>query len=289
MEKQVWHRLSTLIILLLVTVWAHAPDLFVSGSKKCPDSLLCVVFLDVGQGDATFIQSPTGMQLLIDGGRGTAVLRELSGVMSFWDREIDHVLITHPDADHVGGLVEVFDRYQINSVIRTDNESDTSDWQATKDRIETEESTVFMARRGAQYELGGGVKLEILFPDREMSEIESNTASIVARLTYGDTSFLLTGDSPKSIEEYLVLTDGEHLKSDVLKVGHHGSRTSTSELFLEHVAPKWGIISAGEDNRYGHPHVEVTDLLFNSGVTTYSTAQNGTIVFTSNGQELIVR
>ncbi len=114
--------------------------------------------------------------------------------------------------------------------------------------------------------------------------MESNTSSIVARLVYGETAFMLTGDSPKSIEEYLVLVEGEHLKSDVLKVGHHGSRTSTAELFLAEVDPDHAVISAGQDNAYGHPHVEVTDLLFNYGVETYNTAEVGRVVFHSDGQ-----
>jgi competence protein ComEC len=100
---------------------------------------------------------------------------------------------------------------------------------------------------------------------------------------------MLTGDSPKTIEEYLVLTEGEFLESEVLKVGHHGSRTSTSEMFLETVAPDYAIISASADNTYGHPHVEVTDLLFNHGVMTYTTAENGNITFLTDGQTIEVR
>ena len=140
------------------------------------------------------------------------------------------------------------------------------------------------ARRGQTFDLGDGVKLMVLFPDTDPTEFESNTASIVTRLVYGDTAFMLTGDSPKSIEEYLVLVEGEHLQSDVLKAGHHGSRTSTSELFLAEVDPDYAVISAGKDNSYGHPHVEVTDALFNYGVETFSTADSGHVVFWSDGK-----
>lgn len=283
-----------LVILGLLSVgavlawWPHfgSVELF---TKPCPVEQLCVVFMDVGQGDAIFIESPTGVQMLIDGGRDSQVLRGLSRVAGFFDRQLDYVLITHPDADHVGGLTPVFDRYQIGQVIRTENESDTPMWQSVAAAIEEEGSVVHYTRRGQVYNLGGGVTLRILFPDIDASELESNTASIVAKLSHGDIDFLLTGDAPKSIEEYLVLIEGEYLASEVLKVGHHGSRTSTSELFLSEVRPTYAVISAGRDNSYGHPHVEVTDALFNAGAITTSTAEKGHVIFVSDGVGLEVR
>lgn len=281
-------RAISLVALAVMAVLVWWPDLFSGnwswGASVCDPTLLCVVFLDVGQGDAIFIQSPSGVQMLIDTGRDESVLRGLSDIMSFSDRDIDYVLVTHPDADHIGGLVEILERYKVGEVIRTENESDTGLWTASESQIEKEGSKVTMARRGQSFSLGDGVRLEILFPDTDPTEFESNTASIVARLIYGDTAFMLTGDSPKSIEEYLVLVEGEYLKSDVLKAGHHGSRTSTSELFLAEVDPDFAVISAGKDNSYGHPHVEVTDALFNYGVETSSTAEIGHVVFWSDGK-----
>ncbi|MCA9366038.1 MBL fold metallo-hydrolase [Candidatus Kaiserbacteria bacterium] len=295
MDALVQKRLAVIGALLvgLLTVWLPElgldPDTLlgqVVSAPRCPSEQLCVAFLDVGQGDSIFIQSPAGGQMLIDSGRDSQVLRELSAVMDRKDRALDYALLTHPDADHVGGFPEVFKQYDVSAVIRTENESDTPVWQTVSEAIAAEGSKVTYARRGQVIDLGGGASVEILFPDRDMSEAESNTASIVAQLTYGETSFLLTGDSPKSIEEYLVLTEGEHLKSDVLKVGHHGSRTSTSELFLDEVMPTYAIISAGKDNSYGHPHMEVTDLLFNKRVQVLSTAEEGTIIFVSDGTTL---
>lgn len=244
---------------------------------------LSVHFLDVGQGDAIFIESPTGVQVLIDGGRDAAVLTGLAKEMSFFDRSIDMVIATHPDSDHVAGLVDVLARYQVATILRTENEGDSPASAAFDDAVPKEQATVVYARSGQVYDLGGGATLEVLFPESNPKDLESNTSSIVAQLRYGETEVMLTGDSPKSIEEYLVLTRGEHLQSDILKVGHHGSRTSTSELFLEAVAPQFAIISAEKDSRYGHPHVEVTDALFNARVTTYSTAEKGTIGFLSDG------
>jgi competence protein ComEC len=281
-------RAVSLAILALMALIAWWPNLFEGnlslGASACDPVQLCVVFLDVGQGDAIFIQSPSGKQMLIDTGRDSSVLRGLGDVMSFSDRDIDYVLVTHPDADHIGGLAEVLDRFVVSKVIRTENESDSGLWNTSERKIEAERAEVSMARRGQTIDLGSGVRLQILFPDVDPREMESNTASIVARLVYEDTAFMLTGDSPKSIEEYLVLVEGEYLQSDVLKAGHHGSRTSTSEMFLEEVDPDYAVISAGKDNSYGHPHVEVTDALFNHGVETFSTAESGHVVFWSDGR-----
>ncbi len=281
-------RAAALGLLALLCIIAWLPDLGLVrfGPAECDPKLLCVAFLDVGQGDAIFIQSPSGIQMVIDGGRDQSVLRELGNVMSFSDRGIDYVLATHPDSDHVTGLVPILERYEVQNVIRTENESDSDIWQAFERRVEEEGANVHIARRGQRYDLGGGVFLHILSPDIDPSALESNTSSIVARLSYGNTSFMLTGDSPKQIEEYLVLVEGEHLQSDVLKAGHHGSRTSTSELFLAEVDPAYAVISAGKDNSYGHPHVEVTDLLFNYGVETLNTAEHGRVIFWSDGKRV---
>lgn len=300
MEKVIRARLLVVAGLLIITWLAWLPELLETTDKDqvvtallsssfCPENVLCVAFLDVGQGDAIFIQSPVGQQMLVDGGRDSAILRQLGRSMSFWDKQLDYVVLTHPDADHIGGLVEVFDRYTVDKVIRTDKESDTEVWKALELAIENENSKVIYAKRGQRFDLGNGVVVEILFPELDVTNEESNTSSIVAKLSYGEHSFLLTGDSPKAIEEYLVLIDSDYLNSEVLKVGHHGSRTSSSEMFVDAVSPRYAVISAGTDNQYDHPHVEVTDLLFNKGIQTLSTAELGTIVFTSDGKNLKVK
>lgn len=286
-------RLLILIVLgvaaAIIWLWPYHTTTFNFSWHSPEDGLLAIHFLDVGQGDAIFIESPTGTQLLIDGGRDASVLNGLRQEMSFFDRTIDFVLATHPDSDHISGLVDVLQRYRIGQIILTENKSDTPADNAFLAAVASEQASTTNARRGQRYDLGGGTYLDILFPDTNPKDMESNTSSIVARLVYASTSVMLTGDSPKQIEEYLVLAEGEHLKSDILKVGHHGSRTSSAELFLDTVAPTYAIISAGKNNRYGHPHVEVTDALFNRGVKTYSTAEAGTITFLSDGKSLWLR
>ncbi len=256
-------------------------------SRGNNDRLLHVTYLDVGQGDATLIESPTGTQVLIDGGRGKMVLRPLSRALGFFDRDIDMVIATHPDADHIGGLVDVLKRYRVRTVVMTENESDAPVYGAFKRAVQNEGAQVIFARTGEVFDLGKGARgsttLTILFPDYDPRGLESNMSSIISRLTYGESEYLFTGDSPQAIEEYVVGMLGTELTSDVLKVGHHGSRTSSAESFVTTVHPAYAIISAGKDNSYGHPHKEVTDLLTAKGIIQKNTADEGSIFSVSDG------
>lgn len=252
------------------------------------DNKLTVAFLDIGQGDAIFIEAPNGNQILIDGGPNKSVLRELNKIMPFYDRSIDVIVATHPDKDHIGGLPEIIDRYSIDFILESGAKNDTGVSLAFENAILQNQIKQIFAKRGMRVNLGRGVFLNILFPDRGVGDVESNTASIVAQLVYGNTKFMLTGDSPKTIEEYLVITDGEKLKSDVLKVGHHGSKTSSSEIFLGFVSPKYSVISAGVGNSYGHPHKEVIDILNQFASNILNTQNSGTIIFKSDGENIFV-
>ncbi len=256
-------------------------------------ALLQVTYLDVGQGDATLIESPTGTQVLIDGGPDAHVLRELSDTMGFFDRTIDMVVATHPDLDHIAGLVDVLERYRVHTILMTENESGTPVNEAFLTRVRDEGAEIIMARRGQVFDLGrsaaGSTTLAILFPDRDPQGLESNTASIVSRLSYGQSDFIFTGDSPQAIEEYLVDSADTSLQSEVLKAGHHGSDTSSSELFVGAVAPLYAIISAGKDNRYGHPHKEVVDRFATFGIDTKNTAESGSIFMVSDGEGIWFR
>ena len=248
---------------------------------------LTVAFLNVGQGDAIYIEAPNGNQMLIDGGPPSgAVLRALGSVMPFWDRSLDVVLSTHPDQDHVGGLPIVLNRFRVGYVVTTENTSDTGAYSAFEKAITEKRPKRVLARAGERIILDDGVVLEILFPDRSAQGWETNTGSIVARLLYGNESFVFTGDSPQSVEKFLVNKKGGAIRSTVLKLGHHGSRTSSSREFLSAVDSKYAVISAGKDNKYGHPHKEVTDLLTELKIPSISTAEHGTIIFKTNGENL---
>ncbi len=273
-----WFLLGGLM-LITIFVWFVVWDLSTDGTLK-------VYFLDVGQGDAIFIEAPNRNQILIDGGRNKALIRQLSEVMPFYDRSIDLVIATHPDLDHIGGLPFVLDRFSVGGFMESGVQVETVVYKSIENILEDKAITRIVARRGMRVVLDQEVFLDILFPDRDVSGLDPNDASIIAKLIYGQTAFMLTGDAPKKMELYLVSLDGNYLQSDVLKAGHHGSRTSSDLIFVGFVNPEYGIISAGHNNSYGHPHQEVLDVFDKLGVNILSTAELGTIGFRSNGREI---
>lgn len=250
--------------------------------------ILTVSFLDVGQGDAIFIDAPNGNQLLLDGGVGSAVLRQLSTVTPFYDRTIDVLVASHADQDHIGGFPNVLRRFNVATVIEGGTRSDTAVYESLEGEVDAENSTHLIARAGEKIILDKkrGVIFTTLFPDRDVSGLETNTGSIVGILSYGNICFMLTGDSPIAIEEYMVSLYGNKLHCQVLKVGHHGSKTSSSQKFVAAVAPSYAVISAGKDNKYGHPNQETLDTLTKFGVDILRTDELGTITFATNGVEL---
>jgi len=251
------------------------------------EEFLIVSFLDVGQGDAIHIETPDGLEVLIDGGASASVLRELAVGRSFFDREIDLVIATHPDADHVGGLVDVLERYRVNNILITEVDHNTPVTAAFDNSITKESGIeIVYAEAGQEILLGDFVSLSILSPRGDTSNWKSNNASIITKLSYGEIDFMLTGDASSMIEDYLVGYYGSGLQSEVLKLGHHGSKTSTSEIFLEAVSPSITVVSAGKDNRYGHPSDEVVERVSEYGADILSTAESGTIVFKSDGKEV---
>lgn len=297
---KLWGRALILLGLLLLLIFLLLPKDLVAkaegllagvvGSEAVSgrDGLLTVAFLDVGQGDAIYIETPDGVQMLIDGGHDATILSQLSAVMPLFDRTLDVVLATHSDLDHIGGLVDVLNRYQVASIVRTENKNDTSATELFLELENQEESSLHIAKAGQQLQLGASTTLSVISPLGDPREWESNTASIVAQLEYSDVSFMFTGDAPIGIEDYLVSSYGSLLRSDVLKLGHHGSKTSSGDLFLKAVAPSYAIVSAGADNSYGHPHAEVVDRVERTGAEILNTALEGTIIFKSDGERIWV-
>ena len=251
-------------------------------------SKLEVAFLDVGQGDAIFVTAPGGGQMLVDGGPNNSVLRELGKVMPFYDRSLDVVVATHADQDHIGGLVEVLKRFEVDLLVRSNTTSTSAVYLELENLIKEKNIKEEIITRPEILTLGLGVEFYILCPKHTTAGWETNDASIVWKLVYGSTSFLLTGDSPLAVEKYLVTKYGKILDSDVLKVGHHGSKNSSSELFVTAVSPEYSVISVGADNRYGHPSPEALKILTDFGSQILQTMDLGTIVFKSDGQNLII-
>jgi competence protein ComEC len=247
-------------------------------------NIMKVAFLDVGQGDSIFIQAPNGVQMLVDGGRGAKVLGDLSRQMPFGDRSIDVVIGTHPDADHIGGLVDVLGTYSVGNFIEPGATSKSKIYKTLEDKIDEKKIPHILGRAGQRIirDSEKNVYFEILYPDRNVTGWETNDASIVGKLVYGNTSVMLTGDSPIEKELYLVNKDPKILDVDILKLGHHGSRTSSSLQYLKATTPATAIISAGLNNSYGHPHKEVLNSLQILGIPYIATYDKGTIVCNSD-------
>lgn len=253
---------------------------------------LTVAFLNVGQGDAIFIESPTGYQMLVDGGPPNTILRELKKVMPWYDRSLDAIVVTNPDQDHIGGFINVLDRYAVSTIYEPGTQKDTEVFTLLENAMVQERAAsgavaeVLLAKRGMNINLGGGAVLEVLFPDRDVSNESANDGSIVARLVYASTTVMLTGDAPDSVLNHvaaLASSSPETIQSDILKAGHHGSRTSASDQFIKAVSPEWAVISAGKNNKYKHPHPETVEAYKRNNVPILGTYEKGTIIFTSDG------
>jgi len=255
-----------------------------------------VSFFDVGQGDAIFIETPKRHQILIDGGPDSTILEKLAKEMPFWDRSIDLIILTHPDTDHISGLIEVLKRYKVEKILWTGIVKDSPIYQEWLKSIEKEKAIIFIAQAGQRIK-ARKVSLNILWPMENLKgkrvKNDDNT-SIVAKLNFGLNSFLFTGDISKSVEEELIKKF--NLNSDILKIAHHGSKTSTAEEFLKEVSPKIAVISVGANkevktpdcdnkkrNKYGHPNCEVLERLKKLGIKILRTDEDSDIKILSNG------
>lgn len=284
-----------LVVLLLagLTLGACDPTGGITGSPTVPPppagrEPLTVMFLDVGQGDATLIRAPNGQTMLIDGGRdidfGTQLL--IPQLKAWGATQLDVLVLTHPDADHISGLVGVLENYPVKLAALTGQVHPTKIYERLLTNIRDKSISALPVRTGTAIPFDPAVKLEVLSPDESFVESDdTNDASIVIKLTYGQTSFLLTGDA-ESAANQAMLGHGFDVRATVLKLGHHGSRTSTNENWLRAVQPQLGIISAGAGNSYGHPHPEVIAALNNLGIQYIRTDDHGTITITSDGTQL---
>ena len=257
------------------------------GALQPDDDRLRVSVLDVGQGDAILVESPAGTRVLIDGGpSGALVTQALGDVLSPAERRIDLMVLTHAQDDHVTGLVEVLERYDVGAVLWNDVPGETGAYDAWVEEVTRQGLPVMVARAGQVIDLGGGASFEVLHPQPDLltgTQDDLNNNAIVLRLVYGDTSFLLTGDIEVEAEN-AILDAGFEVAATVLKIAHHGSDGATTEPFLDAVSPSIAAVSAGEGNVFGHPSPSLRLRL--AGVPLLRTDVNGTITFHTDGRQL---
>ncbi len=245
---------------------------------------LLVSFIDVGQGDSVFVEFPGGKTVLIDAGEATGGETVVSHLMSRGCTMIDYVICTHPHSDHIGGMAEVLASFDVGEIYMPRAVHTTKTYERLLLTIQDKGLKIHTAKAGITIPVEPEVTVNMVAPVADDYE-EMNDYSAVLRITYGKHSFLLTGDAEK-ISEKEMLDSGQDLQADVLKVGHHGSSSSSHKNFLETVAPSYAVISCGDDNDYGHPHKEVVKLLSDYGITTYRTDLHGTVTAITDGYEL---
>lgn len=238
-----------------------------------------VYFLDTGQGDSTLIISDSGNRILIDAGNvdGKAV-KEIRKILPWFDRRIDIAIGTHADQDHVGGFTKISQNFSINKFLFSHLHTSKDVEKNLFEALEIAKVSTSTINRGAKISFGNDY-INILYPDRSMkmtSDRDTNLFSIIMTMHIGTTTYILTGDAPRKVELKLVF-NGDNLKADVLKVGHHGSKTSTDPIFVSKVSPVYSVISAGKNNRYGHPHKDTFGALKNTKIL--KTYELGTIKF----------
>jgi len=269
------------IIVLLLCIFLLAGCTEAVKTEKIPVTAgheMQVHFIDVGQGDSILIESPSGKTMLIDGGVKGAGQQIVSYLKELGINKLDIVVATHPDADHIGGLIPVLDNMTIEQFYDSGKVHTSQTFEEMLTRIDEKNIPYHVPKIGDDIEFDKDVNVKVLNANDQATD--NNDASIVLKMTYGNVSFLLTGDAGVALEKEMLQYD---VKATVLKAGHHGSNTSSSEEFIQAVKPEVTILSYGEDNKYGHPHAEIVDRLQAIGSKIYATADLGTITVSTDG------
>ncbi|MFH0819968.1 MAG: MBL fold metallo-hydrolase [bacterium] len=263
-------------ILIIVAAW----------QARAQESLE-INFFNVGHGDAIFIRTPNDQRILIDGGLGNQVIQKLGQRLPFFDRRIDVVILTHPHPDHITGLISVIKRYQIGKIFYTNVKTQEELFTIFKNESLAKNIPLIKVDKITSQDLVGEVVLNFLYPDHDLNqeiieEKDINNTSIVFKLIYKKSSFLFVGDAGEEEEKGLIAS-GQNLKADVLKIGHHGSNTSSSQEFTQAVSPQFAVITCGENYNLSHPSLRVIRRLERVGAKIYRTDQAGDIKISTSG------
>ena len=237
-----------------------------------------VHFIDVGQGDSIFLESPNGKTMLVDGGVKGAGQKVVSYLKELGVNKLDIVVATHPDADHIGGLIPVLNSIDIGQFYDSGKVHTSQTFEEMLTLIDTKNIPYNVPKAGDSLEFDADINVKVLNANEHATD--NNDASIVLKVTYGNVSFLLTADAGIALEKEMMQND---VKATILKAGHHGSNTSSSAEFIQKVHPEVTILSYGEGNKYGHPHAEVVERLQAIGSKIYATAEAGTVIVSTDG------
>lgn len=248
---------------------------------KKPEGSIEIHFIDVGQGDATLIKCD-GQTLLIDAGENDKGSQVWSYLKSQNVNKLDYVIGTHPDSDHIGGMDVIIYKFDCTNVFMSPFKKDTRTYEDVINAAKSKNNKITYPKTGDTYKLGGAT-FTIVAPNGEYED--ANNSSIGIYLKYGERSYLFTGDAEYEAEED-ILESGLNIDADVYKAGHHSSRTSSSDEFLEKVTPKYVVVSCGEDNSYGHPHAAILNYCRIEKIPLYRTDKQGTIVLKSDGEKI---
>lgn len=271
-----------LIVFVVLALCFIVTKLQIFNKKAEPIDELTVRFIDVGQADCEIIQFPDGRNVIIDAGKNDTEDELVKIIKNYGIEKFDYAVATHPHEDHIGGMDAVIDNFEIGCVYMPDVSSNTDTFEDMLDSIETKGIKVSVAKAGVSVIDEENINMVFVAPNSESYE-ETNDYSAVLRLTYGERSFLFTGDA-EAFSEKEMLKNNMDLKADVLKVGHHGSSTSSSKKFIKKVNPEFAIIEVGKNNSYGHPHEETEEVLNN--VKIYRTDVHGTVTVKCNGVDI---
>lgn len=279
-KKHFLLSLALILVLLFAAFWVQRPD-----------GRLHVIFCDVGQGDSILIKTPSGHTLLVDGGPDDKVLSCLGGKLPFWQRSLDLAVLTHPQADHVTGLVSVARNMSVGRLLSTGIKNNIGAYRSLEELVSGGKLKREQVSAGEVINFGDGAKAVVLWPPKDLTSgwisggtSDLNDSSVSLRFSYGQFCVVLTGDLPSKYE-----TDVRSGHCPVLKAGHHGSKTSTSQEFLAEVSPDLVVISVGAKNRYGHPAAETLDRIKNAAARILRTDQVGTVEIVSSGDRWYIK
>ena len=280
--------ITTIVFVIIASITAYFGKDIVGDNSGAhvgtPSGNIEISYLDVGQGDAAYIRV-NEIDILIDAGPKSDADKLMKQLEEKNIDDFEIVIATHPHEDHIGGMTRVFERYDVESFYMPKVTNTTKTFENMMKAVSNEGLKAKTIKEGTSFDLGEGTKFIAYSPMKDSYD-DFNDYSPIMKLTYGNKSFIFTGDAEKAVEEEVVKKYSTELNADVIKFGHHGSSTSSTKDFIEAISPQYGIISCGVDNSYGHPHREIVDIINTMGIEAYRTDTQGQITITSDGNTI---